>query len=107
MRRGFEENPSGTADRQLAIPKASRFAIDNPEPVRVVRSEEVLTRQRYRQGEPTAHATDHEWLWITTLPKQAFPARVVRQLGHSRFAETAHAVDAGQMGHSPAGRNFA
>jgi Transposase DDE domain len=61
------------------------FTIDNPEPVRVVRSEEVLDRQRYRQGERTSHSTDHEWLWITTLPPQAFPAPVIRQLGHSRW----------------------
>jgi len=61
------------------------FTIDNPEPVRVVRSEEVLDRKRYRQGELTPHATDHEWLWFTTLPKQAFPTPVIRQLGHSRW----------------------
>ena len=61
------------------------FTIDNPEPVRVVRSEEVLERNRYRQGERTPHSTDHEWLWFTTLPKQAFPAPVIRQLGHSRW----------------------
>lgn len=61
------------------------FTIDNPEPVRVVRSEEVLDRQRYRQGERTEHSTDHEWLWVTTLPQQAFPAAIVRQLGHSRW----------------------
>lgn len=61
------------------------FAIANPEPVRVVRSEEVLVRNRYREGELTSHSTDHEWLWVTTLPKQAFPARVIRQLGHSRW----------------------
>ena len=61
------------------------FTIDNPEPVRVVRSEEVLERQRYRQGKRTAHVTDHEWLWVTTLPRQAFPAPVIRRLGHSRW----------------------
>jgi len=61
------------------------FTIDNPQPVRVVRSEEVLDRQRYRQGELTAHSTDHEWLWVTTLPQQAFPTSVIRQLGHSRW----------------------
>jgi len=61
------------------------FTIANPEPVRVVRSEEVLERRRYRQGELTPHSTDQEWLWFTTLPKQAFPAPVIRQLGHSRW----------------------
>jgi hypothetical protein len=61
------------------------FALDNPEPVRVIRSEEVLERQRYRRGDRTPHFTDHEWLWITTLPAAVFPARLVRQLGHSRW----------------------
>lgn len=61
------------------------FTIDNPEPVRVVRSEEVLERRRYRQGELTPHTTDHEWLWFTTLPKKIFPTPVIRQLGHSRW----------------------
>jgi hypothetical protein len=61
------------------------FTLDNPEPVRVVRAEEVLDRHRYREGELTSHSTDHEWLWFTTLTRQAFPTPVVRQLGHSRW----------------------
>ncbi|MCU1337772.1 MAG: transposase family protein [Bryobacterales bacterium] len=61
------------------------FTVENPEPVRVVRSEEVLERNRFRQGKRTSHSTDHEWLWVTTLPRQAFPAAIVRQLGHSRW----------------------
>jgi hypothetical protein len=61
------------------------FTIDHPEPVRVVRSQEVLERHRYRGGELTTHSTDHEWLWVTTLPQQAFPAPVIRQLGHGRW----------------------
>ena len=61
------------------------FTIDNPEPVRVVRSEEVLERNRYRAGELSSHSTDHEWLWVSTLPMQVFTTAVVRQLGHSRW----------------------
>jgi hypothetical protein len=61
------------------------FTIDNPEPVRVVRSEEVLERNRYRQGERTSYSTDHEWLWVTTLDQRSFPATVIRQLGHTRW----------------------
>ena len=53
------------------------FTLDHPEPVPVVRSEEVLERNRYRRGERTAHSTGHEWLWITTLDRQAFPPPVV------------------------------
>jgi hypothetical protein len=63
------------------------FTIDNPEPVRVVRSEEVLERNRYREGQRSRYCTDHEWLWITTLPQSAFPAAVIRQLGHSRWKQ--------------------
>ena len=51
----------------------------------VVRSEEVLERNRYREGELSSYSTDHEWLWVTTLPKQVFPTLVIRQLGHSRW----------------------
>jgi len=61
------------------------FTIDDPQPVRVVRAEEVLERQRYRQGEPTAHSTQHEWLWITTLAQSVFDARTIRRLGHDRW----------------------
>ena len=61
------------------------FTIDHPELVRVVRSEEVLQRNRYRRGKPTSHCTDHEWLWITTLAPPAFPTVLVRKLGHSRW----------------------
>jgi len=65
--------------------EALPFTLDNPEPVRVVRSEEVLERHQYRQGTLTTQQTDQEWLWIVTLPAQAFPASVVRRLGHDRW----------------------
>ena len=61
------------------------FTVDNPELVRVVRSEEVLERNRFREGKRVPHSTDHEWLRITTLPRQAFPATTIRQLGHNRW----------------------
>lgn len=63
------------------------FTIDHPEPVRVVRSEEVLQRNRFREGKRSSHATDHEWLWITTLPQAVVPATIVRQLGHRRWKQ--------------------
>jgi hypothetical protein len=65
--------------------EALPLTLDNPEPVRVIRSEEVLERRCYRQGELTTQQTDQEWLWITTLPAQAFPAPVIRRLGHDRW----------------------
>jgi len=82
----FSEQSDGKTYRvQLWDTEGLPFTIDNPEPVRVVRSEEVLERRRYRHGELELHSTDHEWLWVTTLSKQIFPTRVVRQLGHGRW----------------------
>jgi hypothetical protein len=80
-----EQRDHKTYQVQLWDTEGLPFTIDNPEPVRVVRSEEVLDRNRYREGELTSYSTDHEWLWFTTLSKQIFPAPVIRQLGHSRW----------------------
>jgi hypothetical protein len=80
-----EKRDHKTYHVQLWDTEGLPFTADYPEPVRVVRSEEVLERNRYRQGELTSHSTDHEWLWITTLDQQAFPAATIRQLGHSRW----------------------
>jgi hypothetical protein len=63
------------------------FTADHPQPVRVIRSEEVLQRHRFREGQRVAHSTDHEWLWITTLPKHEFSAATIRQLGHRRWKQ--------------------
>lgn len=63
------------------------FTIDNPEPVRVVRSEEVLQRNRFCDGQRQSHSTDHAWLWCTTLSPQVFTAAVVRRLGHDRWKQ--------------------
>ena len=61
------------------------FSSDYPEPVRVVRAEESLTQNHYRRGQLTPETTEHEWLWITTLEPKAFPATMVRRLGHDRW----------------------
>ena len=63
------------------------FSNDNPEPVRVVRSHEVLTRNRYREDKLTPHTTHHEWLWLTTLNPQTFSTAQVRSLGHNRWRQ--------------------
>lgn len=80
-----EQRDHKTYQVQLWDTEGLPFTIDNPKPVRVVRSEEVLERNRYREGKLTSYSTDHEWLWFTTLPQWIFPTRVVRQLGHSRW----------------------
>jgi hypothetical protein len=61
-------------------------AADSPL-VRVVRSEEKLTQNHYRRGQIQAETTEHEGMWITTLDTQAFPPKVVRELGHERWKQ--------------------
>jgi hypothetical protein len=51
----------------------------------VVRSEEILTQNHYRQRPPQPEITADEWLWVTTLDSQVFPAPQVRRLGHDRW----------------------
>ncbi len=80
-----EQRDHKTYHVQLWETEGLPFTADNPQPVRVVRSEEVLERNRYQGGEVTLHSTDHEWLWITTLAQPIFSAATVRQLGHSRW----------------------
>jgi hypothetical protein len=63
------------------------LCIEDPRPVRVLRSEETITQNHYRQGQLKAETTEHEWLWITTLEEQAFPPELVRQLGHDRWKQ--------------------
>ena len=82
-----EKQDHKTYQVQLWDTEGLPFTIDNPEPVRVVRSEEVLERKRFRQGQRVAHSTDHEWLWITTLPQSDFSAATIRQLGHRRWKQ--------------------
>jgi hypothetical protein len=59
----------------------------SPATLRVVRSEEKLTQNRYRRGKLQPETNEHEWLWITTLDSQAFPATLVRRLGHDRWKQ--------------------
>jgi DDE family transposase len=80
-----EQHGHKTYQVQLWDTEGLPFTIDNPQPVRVVRAEEVLERNRYRQGELTRHSTEHEWLWVTTLPSKTFSTAIVRLLGHSRW----------------------
>jgi hypothetical protein len=85
--RGTEQRGGKDYQFQLWDSEGLPFSIDHPQPVRVVRSEEKLTQNHYRGGELKSETTEHEWLWITTLDAQAFPATRVRQLvfGHDRW----------------------
>jgi hypothetical protein len=81
--------PSGGKTYQCQIwdTEGLPLSVDYPEPVRVVRSEESVTQNHYRRGKLTPETTEHEWLWITTLDPQAFPATLVRKLGHDRWKQ--------------------
>jgi hypothetical protein len=61
------------------------FTRDHPQPVRVIRTQEEVTETHYRGEQKQAETTSHEWIWLTTLLTPAFPAPVVRRLGHDRW----------------------
>lgn len=63
------------------------FSAADSQLLRVVRSEEKLIQNHYRRGQIQAETTEHEWMWITTLPPQTFPPKVVRGLGHDRWKQ--------------------
>jgi len=84
----FTERLSGkTYQGQIWDTPGLPLAAADSQLVRVVRSEEKLTQNHYRRGEIQAETTDHEWMWITTLDTQAFPPKVVRDLGHERWKQ--------------------
>ena len=84
---GSERHQGKSYQFQLWDTDGLPFSADHPQPVRVVRSEEKLTQNHYRRGTLQSETTEHEWLWITTLDAQAFPATLVRQLGHDRWKQ--------------------
>jgi Transposase DDE domain len=84
---GTERQEGKIYEFQIWDTQGLPFSADYPEPVRVVRSQEKLKQNHYRRGKLQAETTEHEWLWITTLDARAFPATVVRQLGHARWKQ--------------------
>jgi len=82
-----EQREGKTYQVQLWDVSGLPFSEDHPQPVRVVRSEETLTQNHYRQRQLQPETTVHEWLWVTTLDSQAFPAQLVRCLGHDRWKQ--------------------
>ena len=80
-----EQRDHKTYQVQLWDTEGLPFSGEDPRLVRVLRSEENLTENHYRQGQLQAEQTSHEWLWITTLDPKAFPATLVRRLGHDRW----------------------
>jgi hypothetical protein len=54
-------------------------------PLRVLRTEEVITR-RHRQGPGWAQKKQtHHWEWVTTLAADRLSTRLLWQIGHSRW----------------------
>jgi hypothetical protein len=82
-----EQREGKTYHVQLWDVSGLPFSEDYPQPVRVVRSEETLTQNHYRQRQLQPETTVHEWLWVTTLDSQAFPTQLVRRLGHDRWKQ--------------------
>jgi Transposase DDE domain len=80
-----EERDGKTYQAQIWDTEGLPFSIDYPQPVRVVRSEETVTQNHYRQRQRQTETSSHEWLWITTLDSQSFSAVQVRRLGHDRW----------------------
>jgi len=84
---GQERHDGKEYEFQLWDTEGLPFSSDHPVPVRVVRSEEQLTQNHYRRGKLQPETTEHEWLWVSTLDAQAFPAKLVRGLGHGRWKQ--------------------
>jgi len=82
----FERQQEGEYRRvQLWQAADLPFTQDYPLPVRVVRSEEEVTHRKIQGGKPCQQTTRQQWLWISTLEAQAFPAQRIWQLGHLRW----------------------
>ena len=82
-----EQRDGKTYQIQLWDTPGLPFSDDYPQPVRVLRSEETLTQNHYRQRQLQPETTAHEWLWVTTLDSRAFPTPLIRRLGHERWKQ--------------------
>jgi hypothetical protein len=54
-------------------------------PLRVLRTEEVVTRRHRDAGGWTQEDETHHWEWVTTLPADQLSTRLLWQIGHSRW----------------------
>jgi len=82
-----EQHAGATTEVELWHTEGLPFTQDHPQPVRVVRSQERVTQQHSRPDGLQPETTGHEWIWITTLEAKAFPAPLVRRLGHDRWKQ--------------------
>ena len=77
--------PGATRQVRLWQTDGLPFTADYPEPVRVLHTEETLTRSCRLGGQPDTATTPQSWTWITTLKEPAFAAETVWRLGHDRW----------------------
>jgi hypothetical protein len=54
-------------------------------PLRVLRTEEVITRRRRRGKGWVQEKETHHWEWVTTLPAARLSTRLLWQIGHARW----------------------
>lgn len=84
--RQFEQRLDGRLHQvQLWETEGIPFSQDYPQPMRVVRAEEAVTRNRRRGDETVTETTQHVWMWITTLEARTFSGQQVWSLGHARW----------------------
>jgi hypothetical protein len=54
-------------------------------PLRVLRTEEVITRRHHRRDGWIMEKETHHWEWVTTLPAARLSTRLLWQIGHGRW----------------------
>lgn len=54
-------------------------------PLRVLRTEEIITRRRRQKEGWVIEKKTHHWEWVTTLPAAQVSTRLLWQIGHTRW----------------------
>jgi hypothetical protein len=54
-------------------------------PLRVLRTEEIVTRRHHHPQGWVLKQETHHWQWVTTLPAARLPPRLLWQIGHGRW----------------------
>lgn len=80
-----ESAPDRSLQVRLWDEEGLPFTQDHPPAVRVVRSDETVTRNCVSGGQRKPITTEHQWIWISTLDSKAVNAKTLRQLGHLRW----------------------
>lgn len=80
-----DQAPGATREVRLWQTDGLPFSDDYPEPMRILRTEETLTRSCRRGGQPDTETTQQSWTWITTLEEPTFAVETVWRLGHDRW----------------------